>query len=252
MPVFLLKLQMMSKGKRFLVVDDEPDLREILTDEFRYAGGEVIEAANGAVALGIYKKEKPDAVVSDIRMPGGDGVTLAKAIKAIDPAESRVFLISGFADLIPADAYALGVEGFFTKPFQLEEVRDLVLQSFLANEVRWTREKPKETPEVLELAFSDWEKQFSAGAVSSGRGGIFVPGSQIRGGLQPYFWGQKVGLKSGDTYLGEFTVRWVRHEAGDGEVGVGLEYFRLEPQFLKFVLSRNDVLGRATYIPAGR
>src|ERR1035438_4781454 len=63
-----------------LVVDDEPDLREVFSAWLQQAGCLVFTAANGAEALEVLDAQKIDALVSDIRMPVMDGIALVQAI----------------------------------------------------------------------------------------------------------------------------------------------------------------------------
>lgn len=241
----------MSKKIRILVVDDEPDLREILADEFRFAEAEVFEAANGVDALAVYHSEKPDAVVSDIRMPGGDGVTLAKTIKAGSPAEAKVFLITGFADLTAAQAYNFGVDGFFTKPFHLEEVREAVMGSLRSAQERWGKsvvDDGKTIPVVL--SSSDYKRDFSSGQYELGRGGFFLPQAGMSQPSLVLRTGQRIELRSGAEKLGVGIVRWVRAESNDQKLGCGVEFIALEPSFLQFILSLDKVNTVPAFIPA--
>jgi CheY-like chemotaxis protein len=241
----------MSKGKRLLVVDDEPDLREILADEFRSGDVEVLEAANGVEALAIYKAQKPDAVISDIRMPGGDGLTLAKNIKELDPTSSRVFLITGFADLTVADAYQLGVEGFFSKPFRLDEVKDAVLRSLYSDEEKWKLPVKQNVSGELSLKTFDWKKDFFDGVFPLGRGGFFLPMNLMSSQEKPVKIGDLVAIKTvKDEILGTCAVRWLRSDGKDAEPGVGLEFLSLEPQFLNFIMKLTRARNQGTYIPS--
>ena len=81
-----------------LVVDDEDDIRELLAlllDDLGYAA---IPAANGNQALAVFREERPRLVLTDIKMPGLDGIGLLKAIKTLDP-EAEVIMISGHGDM---------------------------------------------------------------------------------------------------------------------------------------------------------
>lgn len=241
----------MSNKPRILVVDDEPDLREILADEFRFADAEVFEAANGVDALAVFHREKPDAVVSDIRMPGGDGVTLAKAIKVESPAQSRVFLITGFADLTAAQAYNFGVDGFFTKPFHLEEVREAVINSLRPATERWSKVLPTEEKLIpVILNSSDYKKDFSSGIYELGRGGFFMPQTGMKTPAQVLRVGQKIEFLAGSENLGAGVVRWVRAESNDQKLGFGVEFLYLEPNFLSFVLTQEKACQGTAFIPA--
>lgn len=117
------------KGKKVLVVDDEADLREIICEDLEVCGAEILQAANGREAYEIYNQHKPDAVVSDVRMPGGDGIEFLKRMRARDESVfPLIVLITGFADLTPEAAVELGVQGMLPKPFNLKQLRDLLIE----------------------------------------------------------------------------------------------------------------------------
>lgn len=111
--------------KTILIVDDEPDLREILRLEFEAEGWNVIEAENGTKAFETFQNSKIDAVASDVRMPGGDGVSLLEKIKAVSP-KTPVVLLTGFADIQEKDALAKGALAMVKKPFDLVSVISLI------------------------------------------------------------------------------------------------------------------------------
>jgi CheY-like chemotaxis protein len=122
----------MSPDQVILVVDDEDDLREIIADQFRFAGAKVLEAKNGKEAFLLIQSQKVDAVISDIRMPGGGGVELLDAIKQVDAHKPVVLLVTGHSDLTVEDALHKGAEAFFSKPFDLEALEKTV-ESFLVS-----------------------------------------------------------------------------------------------------------------------
>jgi CheY-like chemotaxis protein len=70
---------------RVLVVDDEPDARDLLTEMLTNYGADVKTCASAAEALRTMDKWRPDALVSDIGMPGEDGYDLLRKIRARDP-----------------------------------------------------------------------------------------------------------------------------------------------------------------------
>ena len=114
----------MFQGKVILVVDDKADLREILREELSYEGAVVIEASNGVEALRKDKDRPVDVILSDIRMPGGDGGTLAREVRALFSSYPILILIAGFADLQIQEAFSIGADGYLTKPFQLEKAKN--------------------------------------------------------------------------------------------------------------------------------
>jgi signal transduction histidine kinase/ActR/RegA family two-component response regulator len=74
-------------GLRILVVDDEPDARELLVFLLERCDAVVTEAASAAEALELVRTTLPDVIVSDIGMPGEDGISLIRKIRALAPAE---------------------------------------------------------------------------------------------------------------------------------------------------------------------
>ncbi len=109
----------MSK-KTILVVDDEILLREILRDEFEDAGFAVIEAENGRKAFDLIGQHKIALVVSDVRMPGGDGLELLDRVVAMGAGRPPLILVSGFSDITAADAQKRGAVALLGKPYDFD------------------------------------------------------------------------------------------------------------------------------------
>jgi len=114
------------EGKTVLIVDDEQEIRELLKEEFEYYGAIVLEAANGKIAAQIFEERPSDFVVTDIRMPGGDGIELLRKIKAGN-REFPVLVMSAYSDISRNEAIELGADAFFSKPFNLEKLRTTAL-----------------------------------------------------------------------------------------------------------------------------
>jgi len=114
-----------SSEKVILCVDDEVDILELFRDEFLELGFKVLEASNGVEAFEVFKSNKIDCVVSDIRMPGGDGVSFVRNVKD-EGSEVPIFLVTGFSDYSAEDLSGLGVNAVIFKPFDLEEVVEMV------------------------------------------------------------------------------------------------------------------------------
>jgi PAS domain S-box-containing protein len=114
-------------GNRILLVDDEEDIRIILRMSLEDLGYEVATAANGQEALDIIPTFAPAVVLSDIKMPGIDGIELLKAIKASYP-EIEVIMVSGHGDMdLAIKSLQLEATDFLTKP-----VRDILMQKALS------------------------------------------------------------------------------------------------------------------------
>ena len=241
----------MSKGKRILIVDDEPDLREILADEFRFEGFEVFEAPNGVVGLEMFSKESPDVVVSDIRMPGGDGVTFARAAKAIKPTEVPIFLITGFADLTPEEAYDFGVDGFFVKPFQLDTIKSSVMRAMQDATQKLSAQVEIATP-ASEVAIpgDDWKKSMDAGTFKVGRGGLSALLESFSPMARPLRFQEVVNVKCAGKELFTGIVRWVRTNSKELPPAVGIEFLSATPEFLSFYNAKPELQKLACFIPS--
>ena len=108
--------------KTVLVVDDEPDLTEIISFPLDQLGLKAIRAHSGTEAWKIFEEHKNiDLVISDVRMPSGSGIELLKKIR-LQNAHIPVILMSGFADVMEDEAKNLGASVLLQKPMELSEI----------------------------------------------------------------------------------------------------------------------------------
>ena len=113
------------KKYKILVVDDEPDARFLLS-EILGEGHEVVAVENVEMALEKLESEKPDIVLTDIKMPGENGISLLVKIKKIR-TDIPVLLLTGHGDKQMAiDAVRNGAFDFLEKPFEDEEILSAV------------------------------------------------------------------------------------------------------------------------------
>jgi len=111
---------------RILVVDDERSMREMLSILLEREGYEPVEAKDGQEAWQLFEASVFDLVITDIQMPGINGIELLARIKKLAP-EIPVLMITAFATAEQAvDAIKLGAFHYFTKPFNNDEIRALV------------------------------------------------------------------------------------------------------------------------------
>ena len=116
----------MSLCPTILIVEDEKNTREGLRQFLETLNYDVLTAVNGEEALQLYKKEKPDLVLSDIRMPTLDGLTLLERILAFNP-QASVILLTAYGTVQDAvKAMKKGAFYYLTKPVNLEELEFLV------------------------------------------------------------------------------------------------------------------------------
>ena len=105
------------KEVTLLIVDDEEHLRESIVFDFTRKGFNVLSAENGRKAYELILKHPVDLVISDIRMPGGDGLELLERIRLLDAETPIVIFLTGFADVTESEMYAKGAKKMMTKPF---------------------------------------------------------------------------------------------------------------------------------------
>ena len=107
---------------RILVVDDEESIRELLSKTLALADYEVDLAPDGRTALDRMRLISYDLLITDLRMPGVDGLTVIREARRLK-AELPVIIITGYSSEASAiEAINLGVQGYLTKPFRVPRV----------------------------------------------------------------------------------------------------------------------------------
>ena len=102
---------------RILVIDDEPGIRKMLDLELSAEGFVVFTAESGVSGIELFIKERPDLVMTDIKMPGMDGIEVLKHLKEMS-SDVEVIVITGHGDMETAiQALQLDAGDFVTKPF---------------------------------------------------------------------------------------------------------------------------------------
>ncbi|MDO9567103.1 MAG: response regulator [Candidatus Desulfaltia sp.] len=105
----------MSKLK-LLLIDDEEGIRKVLSLSLKRDGYQVLTAEDGGKGIELFRKNLPIIVLTDIKMPGMDGIEVLKRVKEIDP-DTQVIVITGHGDMESAiKSLQLGASDFITKP----------------------------------------------------------------------------------------------------------------------------------------
>ena len=118
----------MSRG-RILTVDDEKNIRHLISNEFSLEGFDVVTAASGEEGLALFKSSRFDVVILDIKLPKLSGIEILKKMKQISPT-TEIIMITGYSDIRSAvEAIKLGARDYVTKPFKLDELLTLVRHS---------------------------------------------------------------------------------------------------------------------------
>ncbi|GAB3546858.1 response regulator transcription factor [Arthrobacter tumbae] len=107
---------------KLLVVDDEPNIRELLSTSLRFAGFDVVAAANGREALAAAETHNPDLAVLDVMLPDMDGFTVTRRLRAAGRHFPVVFLTARDDTDDKVTGLTVGGDDYVTKPFSLDEV----------------------------------------------------------------------------------------------------------------------------------
>ena len=111
-----------------LIVDDQAGIRLLLKEVFYKEGFDIKLAANGMEALQFVAEKIPDCILLDMRMPGLSGVEVLKRIKK-QSADVPVVMMTAYGEIeLTEEAFQHGAERYFTKPFNIYEVRDAVVE----------------------------------------------------------------------------------------------------------------------------
>jgi DNA-binding NtrC family response regulator len=114
-----------------LIVDDEPSVRQTLSEWMRRMNFRVFEAEDGRQAMEMIQKGEPDLVISDVVMPGMDGIQLLKEVKAVK-GDIPFLMISGYPSRSTAvEIMNHGASDYLPKPFTPEELTRRVNRTLL-------------------------------------------------------------------------------------------------------------------------
>ena len=112
------------RGVVVLVVEDDEDARYVLTSYLAYFGAHVVEATNGVEALNAMKGVRPDVIVTDMSMPGMDGLELFAEVRKLPGQAERptpMIACTAFSHLRDAARQA-GFQAYFVKPMEPREL----------------------------------------------------------------------------------------------------------------------------------
>jgi two-component system OmpR family response regulator len=115
-------MQAPAPARRILVVDDEPDLVEVLCGALRYEGWETRSASSGEEAVELAARWRPDAMVLDVMLPDFDGLEVLRRVQSEQPEVRVLFLTARDAVEDRISGIAAGGDDYVTKPFSLAEV----------------------------------------------------------------------------------------------------------------------------------
>lgn len=155
--------------KRIVVIEDEPDILDVLAYNLRREGFDVSGACNGAIGLALVNKELPDLVLLDLMLPGTDGIEVCKTLKA-NPRTAGTLIIMVTAKGEESDVVlglGVGADDYISKPFSPKE-----LVARVKAVLRRGRMVEKEEEDSV-IAFGDLQ-------IDSARHKVTVRGQEVR------------------------------------------------------------------------
>ena len=113
-------------NNKILVIDDDPNIVDLLKHRLKINGYEIVTASNGEEGLARVEDENPDLILVDVLMPKMDGYTFVRALRK-KPESSTIPVIVITAKDKMKDLFDLeGIQGYMIKPYQPEELLELV------------------------------------------------------------------------------------------------------------------------------
>ena len=213
-----------------LVVDDEPLILETVGSLFERFQFQVSLSHSGNEAWNLVETNNYNIILTDVRMPNGDGIELTKKVKARNGNRTSVLFMSGFSDILNEEIYHIGAEGKFTKPFDTIAVRDAIQRCLLAPHIRWAQKFPAETRMVTieksGISIADLETHK---AVLFGRGGFFISHAFVppaRG--TNIFFSIDIQHPKPITFKGVGIVRWIQTMGKNLTPGLGIEITNMD------------------------
>ncbi|HOQ07198.1 MAG TPA: response regulator transcription factor [Clostridiales bacterium] len=137
---------------KVLIVDDEPIIRKGLRNIINWKNFEcevVAEAADGLDGLELIRKHRPDIIITDIKMPETDGLSMIKQIKE-DVPDSKIIILTGHRNFDYAhEAVKLGVTDFLLKPSRIEELTSAISRA--VKELNFQKQRSEELNKLSQL-----------------------------------------------------------------------------------------------------
>lgn len=112
---------------RLLIVDDNEGVRHLVSRWLERAGFRVEEASDGAEAVELVRKNPPEVILADIRMPKIDGIELARIVKSEFPQVKIILMTAYSSPQTIAQAKREGVDDYLEKPFTKDQVERMAL-----------------------------------------------------------------------------------------------------------------------------
>ncbi|MCO5142492.1 MAG: response regulator [Oligoflexia bacterium] len=210
----------MNNKCKLLVVEDEIDLREAIVYDLKKRGFDVSEAGSGVEALRLVKENQYAVVVSDFRLPEGDGFWLLKNIKEANQYLPAVIFMTGYSEISLSDAFITGAEAVFTKPFNRNRFYALINELAENMTQEWRRDGYRtrvDLPVEVEYSSKTEKKKISTKIKDLGKGGFSVEIDDRPNEDGSCLFSIETGKDEIHSIQGSGIVQWCKVKEGDEE-----------------------------------
>ncbi|MFH1942087.1 MAG: response regulator [bacterium] len=142
--------------EKILVVEDDEDIRDLLTETLKKWGYEPVLAENGKVGLDKFQTDSFSLVITDIRMPAMDGLTMLKTMKKTD-SKIPIIVITGYPSVDSAvESLVEGADHYLVKPINMNDLQAKIKKSFEKRKMQKALASTKIANIVLVLSIPLW------------------------------------------------------------------------------------------------
>lgn len=230
------------KQASILLADDEPVLREIMGIWLERVAARVYTAENGEEALNTLSANHVDLIISDVRMPVMDGITLLKKVNG--PHMPDIIFITGFSDISAREAYQLGAEAILEKPIERETLLKAAQQSLNSLSELWREPPSGALPQTkLEMRFPSLAAALESGHIAFGRRGFCI---RLEEDLCLNLVDFKLEFQADRRIMsGQGMIRWTAPQ----EHLAGIEILYLDPESRPWVIDLLEGIKSVAFIP---
>jgi CheY-like chemotaxis protein len=233
--------KMLLVGKRILCVDDDEAWCRVVRDELELHGAIVAESKNGIEAYNLAQEDQFDAIISDARMPGGNGIDLLENIRRSHP-KIPFFFLSGDCPISREEVFIKGANAFFDKPCEFSNLVKAIVATCESANLKWTRRHDRLSVN-LAVGLKTALIAIETNTTNIGRGGMFI---NVDGDSAPHV-GERIDFElslSDDNegrLSGNAVVRWrcTRSEnPGSPSPGIGVEFTSVSDGQISSLIAR--------------
>lgn len=237
-----------NKTPKVLVVDDNAVMCDVLSSSIEKYGISVTSLTRPEEVFDLLEVERFDCIVSDIRMPGMDGVELLEKVRKVHPLWPFVILISGHHDYDLDELLHFGAVAYVQKPFKADEIYKLISNYYIDDLVQ--RNRLMLMDKQVSSHFED--HVIDLASVSVGTGGLFISFDKVPSLIKAdvgSFYDLKVKVE--DHFEAVKIVAEVVWKRGADEenAGLGIRFLTLTPGLDKYIkkhISQNKI---SSFIP---